>query len=84
MTYEFAKHVADNLRFGSYDGKWEVDRTSIKITDVNSDTYIKLHIGIYHQYEDVPYKKGFKTYYNHVQKEAPSFIIHKKHCSRNK
>ena len=75
MTYEFAKHIADNLRFGSYNGKWEVDRTSVKITDVNSNTYIKLSIGAYYQCVDVPYKKGFKTYYNHVQKEAPSHIV---------
>ena len=42
MTYEFVKHVADNLRFGSYDGKWEVGSSSIKIKDFNSNTYIKL------------------------------------------
>ena len=62
MTYEFAKHVADNLRFGSYDGKWEVGSSSIKIKDVNSNTYIKLYIESFCQ--QTSSKKIFKTYKN--------------------
>ena len=42
MTYEFAKHVADNLRFGSYDGKWNIDEDMITINDVNSNTFIEI------------------------------------------
>lgn len=45
MTYEFVKYVADNLRSGSYDGKWEVIypcRMTIK--DVNSNTYVSIII----------------------------------------
>ena len=59
MTYEFVKHVADNLRFGSYDGKWEVGSSSIKIKDVNSNTYIKLYIESF--YQQISYKKIFKS-----------------------
>ena len=62
MTYEFTKHVADNLRFGSYDGKWEVGSSSIKIKDVNSNTYIKLYIESFCQ--QTSSKKIFKTYKN--------------------
>lgn len=48
MTYEFAKHVADNLRFGSYDGKWDVQHPwRISIKDVNSNTYISIFIPHY-------------------------------------
>lgn len=73
MTYEFAKHVADNLRFGSYDGKWEAFESFIKISDINSNTYILLSIASTYGYEDIPAKKGFKTYYQ--QKEIPVFYI---------
>lgn len=62
MTYEFVKHVVDNLRFGNYDGKWEVGSSSIKIKDVNSNTYIKLYIGSFCQ--QTSSKKIFKTYKN--------------------
>lgn len=45
MTYEFVKDVADNLRFGSYDGKWEVHHPHrISIKDINSNTYISIII----------------------------------------
>jgi hypothetical protein len=48
MTYEFAKHVADNLRFGSYDGKWEVmSPCRITIKDINSNTYVSVVIPHY-------------------------------------
>ena len=46
MTYEFAKHVADNLRFGSYDGKYEIHYNDIKIKDINSNLYISICIGL--------------------------------------
>lgn len=44
MTYEFAKHVADSLRFGSYrDRIIEFKNPArVKIKDVNSNTYIEL------------------------------------------
>jgi hypothetical protein len=45
MTYEFAKHVADNLRFGSYDGKYEIYYNDLIIKDTNRDLYINIHIG---------------------------------------
>jgi hypothetical protein len=48
MTYEFVKHIVDNLRFGSYDGKWEVNHPCrITIKDVNSNTYVSI---IVHHY----------------------------------
>lgn len=65
MTYEFAKHVADNLRFGSYDGKWEVGSSSVKIKDINSNTYIKLYIGSF--YQKTSHTKIFKTNYKNTE-----------------
>lgn len=45
MTYELVKYVADNLRSGSYDGKWEVIYPCrITIKDVNSNTYVSIII----------------------------------------
>lgn len=44
MTYEFAKHVADNLRFGSYDGKYEIHYNNIIIKDINQDIYMVICI----------------------------------------
>lgn len=73
MTYEFVKHIADNLRFGSYDGKWEAFESFIKISDINSNTYILLSIASTYGYEYIPAKKGFKTHYQ--QKEIPVFYI---------
>ena len=73
MTYEFVKHVADNLRFGSYNGKWEASESFIKIIDINSNTYVLLSIAATCEYEDIPVKKGFKTHYQ--QKEIPVFYI---------
>lgn len=73
MTYEFIKDIADNLRFGSYDGKWEAFENFIKIRDINSNTYIQLFVTSTYQYEDIPVKKGFKTHYQ--QKEIPTFYI---------
>jgi hypothetical protein len=73
MTYEFVKHIADNLRFGSYDGKWEAFESFIKIRDINSNTYVLLSVASTYEYEDIPIKKGFKTHYQ--QKETPVFYI---------
>lgn len=73
MTYEFVKHVADNLRFGSYDGKWEVGSSSIKIKDVNSNTYIKLYIESF--YQQTSYKKIFKTYYKNTENPVIEITI---------
>ena len=60
MTYEFAKHVADNLRFGSYDGKWEViNNKAVQIKDVNSNTYIKMVMSHYTSHLSLVKEKKF-------------------------
>ena len=43
MTYEFAKYVADNLRFGSYKDRIIEFKNSakVRIKDINSNTYIE-------------------------------------------
>ena len=44
MTYEFAKHVADYLRFGSYDGKYEIRYKDIIIKDISTNLYVSINI----------------------------------------
>lgn len=83
MTYEFVKHVVDNLRFGSYDGKWESFNSYIKIKDISSNTYVILSVLATYQYEDIPYKKWFKTCYKHVPKETPVLYISTKTGTNN-
>ena len=83
MTYEFAKHIADNLRFGSYDGKWESFNSYIKIKDISSNTYIVLSVLATYQYEDIPYKKWFKTCYKRVPKETPVLYVSTKTGTNN-
>lgn len=75
MTYGFAKLIADNLRLGNYDGKWESFNSYIKIKDINSNTYVIVSVAAVYQYEDIPYKKWFKTYYKRVPKETPVLYV---------
>ena len=47
MTYEFAKYVADNLRFGSYNDRKQIRFENIQnvvVGDVNSNTYISFFV----------------------------------------
>lgn len=42
MTYEFVKHVADNLRFGSYEGKCSIRGYEITIKDIDKNLFFKI------------------------------------------
>ena len=66
MTYEFAKHVADNLRFGSYTNK-QIQFESfqnVRIYDVNSNTYVTFHTSNVIDWEEIEkmwiFKKEWK------------------------
>lgn len=66
MTYEFAKHIADNLRFGSYTNK-QIQFESfqnVRIYDVNSNTYVTFHTSNVMDWEEIEkmwiFKKEWK------------------------
>ena len=55
MTYEFAKHVANLLRFGQYDKEKQIEFTSsmsVKIKDVNSNTFVQFLVDDWRDYEE--------------------------------
>ena len=63
MTYEFAKLVADNLRFGSYKDKqiqFETPQSTV-IGDVNSNTYISFYISNKTEWKEVKNKWTTKS-----------------------
>lgn len=71
MTYELAKNIADLLRFGSYDGKWEViNNKSVQIKDVNSNTYVEMIVSHYESHYSLVEEKKFGKSTS-VRKEIP-------------
>ena len=60
MTYEFAKDVADNLRFGSYkDRIIEFKNPArVKVKDINSNTYIELVCPEWNEFKKSSFNKN--------------------------
>lgn len=68
MTYEFVKHVADLLRFGQYDKEKQIEFTSsmsVKIKDVNSNTFVQFLVDDWKDYEEKTSSFGKKTKLKH-------------------
>ena len=69
MTYEFVKHVADLLRFGQYDKEKQIEfnsSMSVKIKDVNSNTFVQFLVDDWRNYEEKTPSFGKKTKLKHV------------------
>ena len=61
MTYEFAKHVADNLRFGSYNKRIQFELPeSVIIEDINSNTYVSFYINNMTNWKEIKSKWSSK------------------------
>ena len=62
MTYEFAKLIADSLRFGAYRDKKQIDYKSpnhVCISDINSNTCVNIYI-----YKNSSWKLRKKHWYS--------------------
>ena len=72
MTYEFAKHIADNLRFGSYNNKriqFESPE-SVVIEDINSNTYVSFYINNMTNWKEIRSKWSSKKDWEKVEEGA--------------
>ena len=68
MTYEFVKHIADLLRFGQYNKEKQIEfnsSISVKIKDINSNTFVQFLIDDWRNYEEKTISFGKKPRLKH-------------------
>jgi hypothetical protein len=69
MTYEFVKHIADNLRFGQYNKEKQIEfnsSMSVKIKDINSNAFVQFLIDDWRNYEEKTPPFGKKSKLKHT------------------